>query len=115
MRMVFVCCHCHKVYDFAHKNIQLNRISIHLPVRYVKSICVKLFWWSKFRKDFFISYDKYFVAFLQREDGKRCHGFSLIFYEEVRNQDICNAMHTLQVGFHEMKLCCAQREFYIYK
>lgn len=32
-----------------------------------------------------------------REDGKRCHGFSLIFYEEVRNQDICNAMHTLQV------------------
>lgn len=33
-----------------------------------------------------------------REDGKRCHGFSLIFYEEVRNEDICNAMHTLQVS-----------------
>lgn len=32
-----------------------------------------------------------------REDGKRCHGFSLIFYEEVRNRNICNAMHTLQV------------------
>lgn len=33
-----------------------------------------------------------------REDGKRCHGFSLIFYEEVQNQDICNAMHILQVN-----------------
>lgn len=37
-----------------------------------------------------------------REDGKRCHGFSLIFYEEVRNQDICNAMHMLQVSFHSL-------------
>lgn len=37
-----------------------------------------------------------------REDGKRCHGFSLIFYEEVRNQDICNAMHTLQVKQHSI-------------
>lgn len=36
-----------------------------------------------------------------REDGKRCHGFSLIFYEEVRNQNICNAMHTLQVNLLE--------------
>ncbi|XP_037031285.1 DENN domain-containing protein 5B isoform X2 [Bradysia coprophila] len=34
-----------------------------------------------------------------REDGKRCHGFSLIFYEEVRNRNICNAMHTLQSMF----------------
>ncbi|XP_031629908.1 DENN domain-containing protein 5B isoform X2 [Contarinia nasturtii] len=34
-----------------------------------------------------------------REDGKRCHGFSLIFYEEIRNQDICDAMHTLQSMF----------------
>lgn len=33
-----------------------------------------------------------------REDGKRCHGFSLIIYEEVRNRNICNAMHTLQVS-----------------
>lgn len=32
-----------------------------------------------------------------REDGKRCHGFSLVFYEEIRNHNICNAMHTLQV------------------
>lgn len=34
-----------------------------------------------------------------REDGKRCHGFSLIFYEEVRNTNICNAIHTLQAMF----------------
>uniref|UniRef100_A0A1Q3F815 Ras signaling inhibitor st5 n=1 Tax=Culex tarsalis TaxID=7177 RepID=A0A1Q3F815_CULTA len=31
-----------------------------------------------------------------REDGKRCYGFSLVFYEEVRNRQICSAMHTLQ-------------------
>lgn len=34
-----------------------------------------------------------------REDGKRCYGFSLVFYEEVRNRNICNAMHTLQSMF----------------
>lgn len=34
-----------------------------------------------------------------REDGKRCHGFSLVFYEEVRNTNICSAMHTLQAMF----------------
>ncbi|XP_055385586.1 DENN domain-containing protein 5B isoform X2 [Condylostylus longicornis] len=34
-----------------------------------------------------------------REDGKRCHGFSLIFYEEVRNRNICSAMQTLQAMF----------------
>ncbi|XP_055857093.1 DENN domain-containing protein 5B isoform X1 [Episyrphus balteatus] len=34
-----------------------------------------------------------------REDGKRCHGFSLIFFEEVRNRNICSAMHTLQAMF----------------
>ncbi|XP_065078318.1 DENN domain-containing protein 5B isoform X3 [Ochlerotatus camptorhynchus] len=34
-----------------------------------------------------------------REDGKRCYGFSLVFYEEVRSRDICNAMHTLQSMF----------------
>lgn len=33
-----------------------------------------------------------------REDGKRCHGFTLVFYEEVRNSNICSAMHTLQVS-----------------
>ena len=31
-----------------------------------------------------------------REDGKRCYGFTLVFYEEVRNQNICSAMQTLQ-------------------
>uniref|UniRef100_A0A336KT57 CSON010862 protein n=1 Tax=Culicoides sonorensis TaxID=179676 RepID=A0A336KT57_CULSO len=34
-----------------------------------------------------------------RDDGKRCHGFSLVFYEEVRNTNICSAMHTLQAMF----------------
>uniref|UniRef100_A0A6E8W2E4 UDENN domain-containing protein n=1 Tax=Anopheles coluzzii TaxID=1518534 RepID=A0A6E8W2E4_ANOCL len=34
-----------------------------------------------------------------REDGKRCYGFSLVFYEEVRNRQICSAMHTLQSMF----------------
>ncbi|EFA02072.1 DENN domain-containing protein 5B [Tribolium castaneum] len=41
-----------------------------------------------------------FHSFLiTREDGKRCYGFSLIFYEEVRNRDICNAMQTLQAMY----------------
>lgn len=34
-----------------------------------------------------------------REDGKRCYGFSLVFYEEVRNQNIRIAMNTLQSMF----------------
>lgn len=51
-----------------------------------------------------------FHSFLiTREDGKRCYGFSLTFYEEVRNRDICSAMQTLQVDFlkfnlHKIKL-----------
>ncbi|KAI4464066.1 c-myc promoter binding protein [Holotrichia oblita] len=36
---------------------------------------------------------------ITREDGKRCYGFSLVFYEEVRNRDICNAMQTLQAMY----------------
>lgn len=40
-----------------------------------------------------------FHSFLiTKEDGRRCYGFSLVFYEEVRNRDICNAMQTLQVS-----------------
>lgn len=31
-----------------------------------------------------------------RDDGKRCYGFSLVFYEEIKNENICTAMHTLQ-------------------
>ncbi|XP_016934356.2 DENN domain-containing protein 5B isoform X1 [Drosophila suzukii] len=34
-----------------------------------------------------------------REDGKRCYGFSLVFYEEIRNRNICGAIHTLQSMF----------------
>lgn len=41
-----------------------------------------------------------FHSFLiTREDGKRNYGFSLIFYEEVRNRDLCTAMQTLQVTY----------------
>lgn len=31
-----------------------------------------------------------------RDDGKRCYGFSLVFYEETKNENICGAMQTLQ-------------------
>lgn len=31
-----------------------------------------------------------------RDDGKRCFGFTFIFYEEVKNENICTAMQTLQ-------------------
>lgn len=31
-----------------------------------------------------------------RDDGKRCYGFSLVFYEETKNENICVAMQTLQ-------------------
>lgn len=31
-----------------------------------------------------------------RDDGKRCYGFSYVFYEETRNENICTAMQTLQ-------------------
>ncbi|KAL3266984.1 hypothetical protein HHI36_011132 [Cryptolaemus montrouzieri] len=41
-----------------------------------------------------------FHSFLiTKEDGKRFYGFSLIFYEEVRNRDICTAMQTLQAMY----------------
>lgn len=31
-----------------------------------------------------------------RDDGKRCYGFSYVFYEETKNENICTAMQTLQ-------------------
>lgn len=34
---------------------------------------------------------------ITREDASRYYGFSLVFFEEVRNRNICSAMHTLQV------------------
>lgn len=34
-----------------------------------------------------------------RENASRYYGFSLIFYEEVRNRNICSAMHTLQAMY----------------
>ncbi|XP_028039187.1 DENN domain-containing protein 5B isoform X1 [Bombyx mandarina] len=34
-----------------------------------------------------------------RENASRYYGFSLIFYEEVRNKNICSAMHTLQAMY----------------
>lgn len=33
-----------------------------------------------------------------RDDGKRCYGFTLVFYEEVRNENISTAMQMLQVS-----------------
>ncbi|XP_049864850.1 DENN domain-containing protein 5A isoform X2 [Pectinophora gossypiella] len=34
-----------------------------------------------------------------RENASRYYGYSLVFYEEVRNRNICSAMHTLQTMF----------------
>lgn len=34
-----------------------------------------------------------------RDDGKRCYGFTLVFYEETKNENICTAMQTLQSMF----------------
>ncbi len=34
-----------------------------------------------------------------RDDGKRCFGFSLVFYEEVRNEKICSALQMLQTMY----------------
>ncbi len=31
-----------------------------------------------------------------REDGDKTHGVALIFYEEVKDLNICHAVHTLQ-------------------
>lgn len=40
---------------------------------------------------------KFHSFVVTRENASRYYGFSLIFYEEVRNRNICSAMHTLQV------------------
>ena len=37
---------------------------------------------------------------LTREDGEKCYGISIIFYEEVKDINICHAVHTLQVSFN---------------
>lgn len=42
---------------------------------------------------------------ITREDGCRYYGHSLVFYEEVTNRDICNAMHTLQVNTLILTCC----------
>jgi hypothetical protein len=36
---------------------------------------------------------------LTKEDGEKCFGVSLIFYEEVKDINICHAVHTLQKMF----------------
>lgn len=43
---------------------------------------------------------KFHSFVVTRENASRYYGFSLIFYEEVRNADICSAMHTLQVSIY---------------
>ncbi|CAG9563036.1 unnamed protein product [Danaus chrysippus] len=42
---------------------------------------------------------KFHSFVVTRENASRYYGFSLIFYEEVRNRNICNAMHTLQAMY----------------
>jgi hypothetical protein len=34
---------------------------------------------------------------LTKEDGEKSCGLSLVFYEEVKDINICHAIHTLQV------------------
>lgn len=41
---------------------------------------------------------KFHSFVVTRENASRYYGYSLIFYEEVRNRNICSAMHTLQVN-----------------
>ncbi|KAL4714481.1 hypothetical protein ACJJTC_017776 [Scirpophaga incertulas] len=42
---------------------------------------------------------KFHTFVVTRENASRYYGFSLIFYEEVRNRNICSAMHTLQAMY----------------
>nr|XP_026491601.1 DENN domain-containing protein 5B isoform X3 [Vanessa tameamea] len=42
---------------------------------------------------------KFHSFVVTRENASRYYGFSLIFYEEVRNRNICSAMHTLQTMY----------------
>ncbi|XP_015187506.1 PREDICTED: DENN domain-containing protein 5B isoform X4 [Polistes dominula] len=44
---------------------------------------------------------------LTKEDGHRTYGFSLVFYEECRNRNICAAMQTLQ-AMHITELSSGQ-------
>ena len=39
---------------------------------------------------------KLIIQVLTKEDGEKCFGVSLIFYEEVKDINICHAVHTLQ-------------------
>ncbi|XP_072941524.1 DENN domain-containing protein 5B isoform X1 [Epargyreus clarus] len=42
---------------------------------------------------------KFHSFLVTRENASRYYGFSLIFHEEVRNRNICSAMHTLQAMY----------------
>ncbi len=33
---------------------------------------------------------------ITREDGEKSHGVAIVFYEEVKDDKICHAVHTLQ-------------------
>lgn len=50
----------------------------------------------KFRTQKHDTSPKFHSFITTRDDGKRCYGFTLVFYEEVRNDKICIAMQTLQ-------------------
>ena len=37
---------------------------------------------------------------LTKEDGEKSHGLSIVFYEPVQDNNICNALHTLQKMYY---------------
>ncbi|KAG5685101.1 hypothetical protein PVAND_014301 [Polypedilum vanderplanki] len=53
----------------------------------------------KFRTQKHETLPKFHSFISTREDGKRQYGFSLVFYEEVRNENICTAMQCLQAMY----------------
>ncbi|XP_023942763.1 DENN domain-containing protein 5B isoform X3 [Bicyclus anynana] len=53
----------------------------------------------QFRTQKHILEPKFHSFVVTRENASRYYGYSLIFYEEVRNRNICSAMHTLQAMY----------------
>ena len=37
---------------------------------------------------------------LTKEDGEKSHGVSIVYYEPVQDNNICNALHTLQKMYY---------------
>ena len=45
---------------------------------------------------FWFKFKLFFFQVLTKEDGEKVFGVSLIFFEEVKDINICHAVHTLQ-------------------